>query len=214
MDMNVKNEYIELLTAFRKSTPEAVFEKAGFKYSFRIFIGINSILFLFLVFFPPEKYKLYVSLGYYILVMAWALIMIRRINNSLTKIYGVEMKSFLKNNSLYWRGARALLFFESINKQKIDFDNKQIIDIVNNEIELKKFNFLNTPFMLFSIPILFSIVNELVSRFSTEVLYLIILIIMIMIYFYRQVVTIFRTEEMKLKDLKLFLEWHKTFTEK
>ncbi len=117
---------------------------------------------------------------------------------------------FLKNNRKNRVGQRALLFFEKI--YSMNYNMEEFIKRLDIEIEHQKYSIWENPYVIGSFAILGMLFQALISLEENKHLLAplmgiaIILCLLIANYF-----EAFRTEEAKMKELKLFLYWYDLF---
>jgi len=119
-------------------------------------------------------------------------------------------EDFLKNNRKNRVGQRALLFFEKISSKS--YDVEEFVKRLDIEVEHQKYNIWNIPYVVGSFAILGMLFQALISLEENKNLLAPLMAIAIMICL--QMVNYFeafRTEEAKMKELKLFLYWYDLF---
>lgn len=134
--------------------------------------------------------------------------------NRMRKRYSKQYKNFIKENSKYFRGFRALLFIEKIKKEKLDFNTDEIIKLIDLDIGVKNNNLLQNPFYTAMIGVGGIIIGTILNKID-ELSNLIVIFIVYIFIFYlgMALVDIFRSKEYKKYDLKLFLAWNKSFAQ-
>ena len=143
----LKNNYLKILEAFNSSSLKEIEKKSGYRHWFIIGFIIFFIASIIVIIMSNEYTNFYISglgvfLGLYIFIGS------KQIIKEFIKIYVLTDESFLKQNQMYWRGVRALIFFEKIEQEKIEFKSEEIISTINKELELKKFDILKMPFFV------------------------------------------------------------------
>lgn len=119
-------------------------------------------------------------------------------------------ENFLKNNRKNRVGQRALLFFEKISS--MNYDVEEFVKRLDIEVEHQKYNIWDIPYVIGSFAILGMLFQALISLEENKNLLAPLMVISILICL--QIVNyfeVFRTEEAKMKELKLFLYWYDLF---
>jgi len=130
-------------------------------------------------------------------------------NNFFDNQFNVK-ECFLKDNKKYRMGERALLFFDKI--KSLNFDNQKIQEQLDIEIECKIFNIWNIPYVIAAFAGVGMVLKQFISLkeiqpFLVPITYSAV-IIAYFVYIYFET---FRTEEAKMRELKLFLYWYDLF---
>ena len=76
-------------------------------------------------------------------------------------------------------------------------------------MNLKKFEILKTPVFLGLLTVWGMLINSIFDKTELPVVWIFFFILVIITYFSYGLVSVLRTEESKMNDLKLFIHWHK-----
>ncbi len=133
----------------------------------------------------------------------------KHINNKVVTYFGESSKAFIEQNEIHWRGIRALIFFENIKKENLHLSEDWISETIEKELNLKKFKILKTPIFLGLISVWGMLINSIFDKIELSVLWVFFFMLPIITYVFYSVVSILRTEESKMNDLKLFIHWYK-----
>jgi len=224
MENIIETHYLKILEAFNTSTLKEIEEKFGNKYLFKIAMIVFFIL-LILIYLSASMFEfnnqdkveiayvasklIVISVGFVIFGLIF--IYSRDINNKVISTFGKNSEYFINQNKVYWRGIRALMFFEKLQKENIDLNAEEITNILNKELELKKFEILKNPFFMGVLTVSGMMANSIFDKLSLEWLFVCLLISLLVIYFFHGLISILRTEESKINDLKLFIHWYELF---
>jgi len=209
--MKMKNDYFKILSIYNKANLKEIEKVSGYSNWFNIGIVLYIIIAISTIILSDSKYKnLYITFEGIILFI-FIFILFKKIKTKFREKYNLEDDSFLKQNKLYWRGERALIFFNEIKKSKVKLESKKILKIIDKELELKKFEILKMPFLVGSFIVLGMIFDNIFSKIDLNWLLLCLVINIIVIDLYWDALSILRTEESKMNDLKLFIHWHDSF---
>ncbi len=209
-DLKQVDYYGSILSAYFDATPKKVWEKAQtyseMKKTAALFLAIG--LFIIIFFQSSTANWSLIATG-----LAFAIIFFRLMKKTSRQFisqYGIQRDGFFEANRLYWSGERFVLFASALNKvDNIKNANWESIEkLIDNEIELKKFELLKEPFFLFMIPIIGFLFKELFSRVSDLWFILIFITIILTTMFAAQLILAFRNRESKMKELKLFVQWY------
>jgi len=204
-----KNNYIEIIKAYNEATPNKVIEVAGYREWFKITLILYVIISIILYIAYPQ-YQSYLILCGAICVLISIYLLVRNTRKKFQQNHK-EHSAFLQNNHLFWRGERALLFFAKLKELNIvdkTCNFAEIEKIIDIELESKKFDLLKTPFMVLMLPIFYSLVSEIFKRLPNVYLGLVLIFLITVMIAYENILSMFRVEEVKLKELKLFIIWY------
>jgi hypothetical protein len=210
MENRTQSNYLKVLEAFNTSTLKEIEERFGSKYFLQIIIGVY-LLFMILSIWLYRDDSQFITIGMGFVIFCGIFYHLRCTNNQVISTFGKDSKHFVSQNKLYWRGARALLFFEKLKKENIDFKTDEIIKIIDKELELKKFEILKTPFFIGAIAVFGMMADNVFDKLPLEWLLLCLFASLIVVYFSYGLISTLRTEEAKINDLKLFIHWYEIF---
>lgn len=113
-------------------------------------------------------------------------------------------KDFIKSEQELWRGCRYILFLEKI--KNMSYNEKEIINIIDAEIEAKEFDITKSIHGLILIPVGLMILNVYISKINDiKTLVTIIVFYLVLYYFFTVTSTLYRSKISRLKELKYFL---------
>ncbi|MFZ2890519.1 hypothetical protein, partial [Sulfuricurvum sp.] len=135
MENRTQLNYLKVLEAFNTSTLKEIEERFGNKYFLKIIIGLYLVFAILSIWLYIDDSQ-FITIGMGFVIFGWIFYHLRCTNNQVISTFGKDSKHFVSQNKLYWRGARALLFFEKLKKENIDFKTDEIIKIIDKELEL------------------------------------------------------------------------------
>lgn len=205
---NHETNYLKVLEVFSGSSLSVIETRFGNRYIFKTILLIFSIVSVGSIFYCNEYSNWIINvLG--LIIMTSLFFYFKYINNKAISYFGESSKAFIKQNEIYWRGIRALIFFENIQKQNLDLDESIIIEIIEKDLNLKKLEILKTPVFLGLLTVWGMLINSIFDKVELSVLWIFFFILLIITYFSYGIVSVLRTEESKMNDLKLFIHWYK-----
>jgi hypothetical protein len=205
---NQEINYLKVLEAFHNSSLSTIETRFGNKYIFKIITSVFLILSVSSIFYFNE-YSRWIIIALGLMMMFSIFLYFKHINNKVISYFGESSKAFIKQNKVNWRGIRALIFFESIQKQKLDLDEKNIMETIEKELVLKKFEILKTPIFIGLLTVWGMLIKSIFDKSELPILWIFFFILLIITYFSYGLVSVLRTEESKMNDLKLFIHWCK-----
>lgn len=207
----MSNEYLKILSIYNKSNLKDIETKSGYTHWFSIILILYISIAVVTIFVVENKYKNFIIIFEGVVMFASLYLLSRKVKNKFVKLFNLEDDAFLKQNKLYWRGERALIFFEEVKKAKIEIESQTLIETINKELELKKFDILKMPFFVGAFTVLGMIFNSFFSKLDVPWLLFCMFIDFIAMYLYWSALAVLRTEESKMNDLKLFIFWYDLF---
>lgn len=208
----IKSEitYLDIIEAYNKSSFRVIENRFGNKY----FYPIVLLLFISLSIFSINSYTSYANqiiifLGFLLFICIYRYF--KYINKRTISYYGEDTRFFIKQNETYWLGIRALIFFEELKKKNCNqqiIKEEYILDLINKELTLKKFDIFQTPVFILLGSLWGIFINKLVDKLDISYLYIFIFVLFLVSYFFYSFVSTFRTQESKINDLKLFICWY------
>lgn len=205
---NQEANYLKVLKEFNSSNLSTIETRFGNKYISKIIFAIFLIVSVGSIYCSKE-YSNWVIIILGSIMMFCIFLYFKHINNKVVSYFGESSKAFTKQNEINWRGIRALIFFENIQKEKLYLDENMIIETIEKELNLKKLEILKTPVFLGLLTVWGMLINNIFDKTELSVLWIFFFILLIITYFSYGLVSVLRTEESKMNDLKLFIHWHK-----
>jgi len=198
-------EYLKILEEFNNANLSAVEAKFGFKYFTKVISGLFVALFSVLLISNVGEAA--------IAILSFAVIIVfyfyfKRINNKAIKEYGENYKAFIEQNKIYWRGIRFLIFLENLHKKNLHL-NDDVVSIIDKEYRYKKFDVLKTKVFVFLTATWSMVAISIFNKFPLSLLLLVAFFLFIISYFLYGLISMTRTDESKINDLKLFSYWYK-----
>lgn len=205
------NNYLKIRKFYNESNLKAIEKKVGFAFKYAVIFILFVFVGLSMFFIEDTKsFALYVLSGY-IAIITFIMCLQFYFSQKFISIYGKDIKGFLHEHKIYRRSERALIFFEKLVGEDIVVEVERNTTILDDEIELKKFDFLKLAYFV----ALFSVVGMLLSAIFSQLtlpwLFFLLFLSSLSIYFSWLGITMFRTEAAQMKDLKLFLLWYDNF---
>lgn len=202
--------YSSVLSAYFEATPAKVWKEAK---TFQELLNTSSIFFIIailIIIFLTGSTANWSLIGAGVVFYALLYRLMKKTSKQFITQHSFQHNGFFEVNKTYWSGERFILFASTLNAiENIQHTEwKTIESLIDNEIELKKFELLKEPFFLFMIPIIGFLFKELFSRASDLWFTLIFIGIVLMILFGAQLILAFRNRENKMKELKLFVHWY------
>lgn len=202
-------KYLEILKLFNESNFDEVEKRFGYRFLFYFILSLYTSVSLISLFYFT-KYSSIISLLSGILLISIILIYVYFLNRRIIRYFGKDCESFIKQNRLHWKGARALIFFEKLQeKGYANINEKTLLKKVNIEIKLKNYNIFKKPFFLVMIPlgiVLFdNFFEKLDLYYISWIVFIYIIIFILFVGYFKGI----RSEESKMDDLKLFVLWYK-----
>lgn len=115
-----------------------------------------------------------------------------------------KYKAFIKSEQYLWLGCRYILFLENI--RDIDYSKKEIIDLLDSEIAIKKFDLTKSLHGLILIPSLLMLLNTFITKITKIEIIIATLIFFIVLYSFLYLTsTLYRSKVTRLRELKYFL---------
>lgn len=205
---NNEANYLKVLTEFNNSNLSTIETKFGNKYIFRIIFIVFLVLSVTSIFYF-NKYSNWIIIAFALIVAFCMSLYFKHINDKVVTYFGANSKAFIEQNKIHWRGIRALIFFENIEKENLHLSENLISETIEKELSLKKFEILKTPIFLGLLTVWGMLINSIFDKTELSVLWVFFFIFLIITYVFYSVVSILRTEESKMNDLKLFIHWYK-----
>ncbi|MDX1808568.1 MAG: hypothetical protein R3331_03400 [Sulfurospirillaceae bacterium] len=205
---NKETNYLKVLEAFNNSNLSVIETKFGKRYISKIIFVIFLILSISSIYCAKENSSSWIIIALGLMMMFSIFLYFKHINNKVISYFGESSKAFIKQNEIYWRAIRALIFFENIQNQKLDLDENIIIEIIEKELNLKKIEILKTPVFLGLLTVWGMLINSIFDKTELSVLWIFFFILLMITYFSYGLVSVLRTEESKMNDLKLFIHWY------
>lgn len=113
-------------------------------------------------------------------------------------------EDFIKSEQDLWRGCRYVLFIEQI--KGLPFCKKEMIELIDSEIEVKSFDISKSFHALIMIPLGLLIVNAFISKMADPSNLIFLLGIYLVIYYFLSATTsVYKSKTDRLKELKYFL---------
>ncbi len=201
---DIKKVYSEIKNKYFEIKIIDIYKQSGVLLIFWLLI-LCLILFsiILILFFDKKNFNdiALISSGIFYAIIFF---IVKYTSNHFIKKYP-EYKDFFNSEQDSWRGCRYVLFFEKI--KNIDYSQKEIINLIDSEIELKNFDVTKSVYALVLIPAGLMIFNAYISSrlIDAKTLLLTIIIYLIVYYFVHATNTLFRSKVNKLKELKYFL---------
>lgn len=208
LNTNQETNYLKVLEAFNNSNLSVIETKFGNRYILKIIFLVFLILSIGSIYFSKENSN-WLIIAFGSIMMFCIFLYFKHINNKAVSYFGESSKAFIKQNEINWRGIRALVFFENIQKQKLDLDEKIITETIEKESNLKKFEILKTPIFIGLLTVWGMLINSIFDKSELPILWIFFFILLIITYISYGLVSVLRTEESKMNDLKLFIHWYK-----
>lgn len=202
-------KYLEILELFNGSNFDEVEKRFGYKFLFYFIVSLYILVSL-IGLFCFTIYSSIISFISGILFITIILLYLYILNQRIIKYFGEDCETFIKQNKLYWRGVRALIFFEKLQEKKIfDIYEKKILEIIDKELKLKKFNIFKRPVFLILLPIGSLLIDNIFEKLDLYWLLWCLFIFVIVFLFSIGIFKSLRTEKSKMEDLKFFVLWYK-----
>ncbi|MFA5427353.1 MAG: hypothetical protein WC279_04000 [Sulfurimonas sp.] len=205
---NQEANYLKVLKEFNSSNLLAIETKFGNRYIFKIILVVFLIVSVGSIFYCNE-YSNWIINVFGLIMMTSIFFYFKYINNKATSYFGENCRAFIKQNEVNWRGVRALIFFENIQKEKLQLDEKIILDTIDKELNFKKFEILKTPVFIGLLTVWGMLINSIFDKTELPILWIFFFILLLITYFSYGLISVLRTEESKMNDLKLFIHWYK-----
>lgn len=205
---NQETNYLKVLEAFSGSNLSTIETRFGNRYIFKIIFAVFLIVSIGSI-FCCNKYSNWIIISLGLVMMVFIFFYFKHVNNRAISYFGECCRAFIKQNEVNWRGVRALIFFENIQKEKLHLDETIIIETIEKELNLKKLEILKTPVFLGLLTVWGMLINSIFDKTELPVLWIFFFALLIITNFSYGLVSVLRTEESKMNDLKLFIHWYK-----
>ncbi|MDD2448550.1 MAG: hypothetical protein PHG10_02695 [Sulfurimonas sp.] len=203
-----ETNYLKVLEAFNNSNLSVIETKFGNRYISKTIFAVFLILSIGSIYYSEENSS-WIIILFGLIVMFSIFFYFKYINNKAISYFGESSKAFIKQNEIHWRGIRALIFFESIQEEKLQLDENMVLKIIEKELSLKKFEILKTPIFIGLLTVWGMLINSIFDKTELSILWIFFFALLIITYFSYGLVSVLRTEESKINDLKLFIHWYK-----
>lgn len=217
MTNSIYSNYLKTLSIYNDVSLKNIAKKYGLVYEYLVpLIFLCFLTFILISIFILNIYSNYFNKNYHYLffitisiipTMIFGTFLVKSFSKKLHKDYS-SFSYLMKNHNEEWRGAKALYFFEKIEATNIKINKDKFLELIDEEFVLKKTNLLEHPFLLF----LFSALGIIFSRFleiiPNEVIYILFSFSIVLLYFSYNLLSIIRSRQSKVNDLKLFIIWY------